>query len=68
MKIALYSTHILWPTHHETDLEIMQSLLDEGCEITNMSCNGSLRSCEILNEAVFQQQNTNYKQQQQSNC
>ncbi len=68
MKVAVYSTHILWPTHHETDLEIMQTLLDEGCNVTNMFCNGKLRSCELINEIILNNGDTTYNEQQAASC
>jgi hypothetical protein len=46
MKVAIFSTHILWSQHYETELEIMQNHLDEGDEVIQIVCNRSLGICD----------------------
>ncbi len=46
MRVFVYSTHNLWQSHHETDLEIIQRHLDEGDEVFNIVCKGHFASCD----------------------
>lgn len=50
MKVAIYSTHILWPTHFETDLEIIENHLLKNDEVFFYACNGELKHCELIFE------------------
>lgn len=57
MNIAVFSTHILWPTHYETDLEIIQHHLSKQDAVYHFSCNQELAMCElILENALFENQ------------
>jgi hypothetical protein len=67
MNIGLFSTHILWPTHFETELEIMQNHIDAKDLITHYGCNKSLKHCELIfSESEYHQQK--YKDIQESFC
>jgi len=46
MKVLVFSTHILWASHYETELEIMQQHLNAGDEIIQFVCNGHLGICD----------------------
>jgi hypothetical protein len=46
MKIAVLSSHVLWPYHYETELEIMQNHLDAGDEVIQLACNRSFGICD----------------------
>jgi len=46
MKVVVFSTHIIWPYHYETELEIMQSHLDQGHELIQLVCNASFGICD----------------------
>jgi hypothetical protein len=52
MKVALFSTHVMWSPHFETELEIMQRHLDESDgvhnEIHEFACDQSLLACNVL--------------------
>ncbi|MCZ2128632.1 MAG: hypothetical protein LC109_00005, partial [Bacteroidia bacterium] len=45
-KILVFSTHILWESHYETELEIMQRHLDDGDEVIQLMSNGELDFCD----------------------
>lgn len=46
MKVAVLSSHVLWPHHYETELEIMQKHLDAGDEVIQLVCNRSFGICD----------------------
>jgi len=46
MKVVVFSTHITWPYHYETELEIMQTHLDQGHEVIQLVCNASYGICD----------------------
>jgi hypothetical protein len=46
MKVVVFSTHIIWPQHYETELEIMQNHLNEGHEVVQLVCNASFGICD----------------------
>jgi hypothetical protein len=46
MKIAFFTSHILWETHYEAELEIIQSHLDEGHIVYQYVCNGTMHACD----------------------
>ncbi|CAD5268106.1 MULTISPECIES: hypothetical protein [unclassified Imperialibacter] len=45
-KVAFFSSHNLWPSHYETELELMQKHLDHGHDIVQMSCFSELKACD----------------------
>lgn len=47
MKVIVVSPYALYPPHFETDLEIAQSHLDAGDQVTVIVCKGLLRSCDV---------------------
>jgi hypothetical protein len=47
MKILVVSTHILWPSHFETDLEIIQGHLAAGDQVFHGVCDGALPACDM---------------------
>lgn len=49
-KILIFSSHILWESHYETELEIIQRHIDKGDEVIHISCNAELNFCEINRE------------------
>jgi len=54
MKVVVFSTHIIWPQHYETELEIMQNHLDQGHEVVQLVCNGSYGICDAnLDHTIF---------------
>ncbi|HAN39425.1 MAG TPA: hypothetical protein DCQ29_11030 [Chitinophagaceae bacterium] len=46
MKIAVFSTHVLWPSHYETELELIQSHIDNSDTVINVVCNGDFKHCD----------------------
>lgn len=54
MKVAVFSTHVMWNRHFETQLEIMQKHLDEsgadGTEVHEFACDQRMLSCDILTD------------------
>ena len=47
MKIFIFSTHIYWPNHRETELELIQNHLDQGDEVYRFYCNAHLPVCDV---------------------
>jgi len=47
MKVAVFSAHVLWPTHYETELEIIQKHLDKKDSVYHIYCNGALLPCDL---------------------
>jgi hypothetical protein len=67
MNAAVFSTHILWPTHYETELEIIQQHLSKHHKVFHFTCNGELPHCElILENALYT--NQPYEATQKSFC
>lgn len=46
MKVAFFASHILWKTHYETELEIIQRHLDEGDDVLQYVCDGTMLACD----------------------
>ncbi|MBU6325507.1 MAG: hypothetical protein KJS92_08460, partial [Bacteroidetes bacterium] len=54
MKVVVFSTHIIWPQHYETELEIMQNHLNQGDELVQLVCNSSYGICDSnLEHSMF---------------
>ena len=47
MKVAFFNSHILWPTHYETELELIMSHQESGDEVTQLYCHADLPACDI---------------------
>ena len=47
MKIFLYSTHLFYSPHIETELELMQKHLNQGDEVFRVICAGELSICDM---------------------
>ena len=47
MKVFVFSTHPMWPSHYETDLEIIENHIDANDEIFHFTCYGVLKSCDM---------------------
>ncbi len=45
--IGFYHSHITWPSHFETELELIQKHLNEGDTVYHLVCNASLCICDI---------------------
>lgn len=45
-RILVAAPYAIWTPHLETDLEIIQNHIDVGDEVTVLSCNGALVTCE----------------------
>ena len=52
-KILLFSSHILWESHYETELEIIQRHIDQGDEVIQLYCASSLPLCDANPEKAF---------------
>lgn len=48
MRITVFSTHVLWTPHYETDLEIMQRHLDAGDKVTHVVCDRNRSLCDLI--------------------
>jgi hypothetical protein len=46
MKIAFFNSHVLWPSHYETELEIIQEHINKGDEIIQLYCKSQLPGCD----------------------
>lgn len=53
MKVAVFSTHVLWPPHYETELEIMQKHLDIGDTVHHIVCQKELNICDLIVDHSF---------------
>lgn len=51
MKVGIFSTHILWPTHYETDLEIIQKHIHSGDLVYHFTCDKKITCCELKLDA-----------------
>lgn len=49
-KVIFFNSHVTWPSHYETELELMQLHLNQGDEIIQISCNSELSVCDINHE------------------
>jgi len=47
MRVVVVAPYALYTPHFETDLEIVQSHLDGGDQVTIIVCQGLLRSCDV---------------------
>ncbi|HTW92748.1 MAG TPA: hypothetical protein VMH22_13735 [bacterium] len=48
MRVAVFSTHVLWTPHYETELDIMQEHLDAGDHVTHVVCDRGLSTCDLI--------------------
>jgi hypothetical protein len=46
MNVTFYAPYAAWPMHFETDLELMQLHLDQGDEVTAITCDAAFTYCE----------------------
>jgi hypothetical protein len=46
MKIAFFNSHVLWPSHYETELEIIHAYLENGHDVIQLYCNNQLPGCD----------------------
>lgn len=46
MNVLSFSTHLLWPSHLETELELIQQHLDAGDAVTQVACDACLPVCD----------------------
>ena len=47
MVVLFFSSHILWPPHYETELELIQQHLDAMDTVIQVYCNGQLPNCDL---------------------
>jgi hypothetical protein len=47
MKVLFFSSHLLWPSHYETELDLIQQHIDAGDSVTQVYCNGQLPNCDL---------------------
>lgn len=47
-NIGIFSTHALWPSHFETELEIIQSEIDRGSNVYVFNCDKAIDRCEVI--------------------
>ena len=46
MNVAFFSSHILLPSHYETELELITDHLERGDSVTQLVCEASLSACD----------------------
>ena len=46
MNVAFFSSHILLPSHYETELELITEHLERGDSVTQLVCEASLSACD----------------------
>lgn len=47
-NIGVFTTHYLWPSHFETDLEIIQENINLGNNVTVYHCKEQIEQCELI--------------------
>ena len=47
MRVAVFAPYARWSPHLETDLEIVQQHLDQQDQVTLLSCDGEMRTCDV---------------------
>lgn len=45
-QVMFFHSHILWPSHFETELELIEILKKETINVSSFICNGSLLGCD----------------------
>lgn len=59
-NIGIFSTHVLWPSHFETDLEIIQNELNIANKVVVFHCSGEINQCELIwSKAIKQKKSIN---------
>lgn len=54
MNIMFFSTHVIWPSHYETELELIQNHLNAGDKVMHAVCNAQLATCDLnLHHDIF---------------
>ncbi len=53
-KVAFFHSHNLWPTHLETELELMKQLAEDGIEIVSFYCDSILKKCDANPDGVLE--------------
>ncbi len=48
MNIGVFSTHVLWNTHYETELEVIQKHLKNEDTVYHFTCSENLNHCEMI--------------------
>lgn len=46
-SVAFFHSHILWPSHFETELELIEKFQEKGIKGVNFVCNDALKSCDL---------------------
>jgi hypothetical protein len=67
MNIGIFSTHNLWPTHFETELELLQKNLDIKNNVFFYHCDKSITNCELIWHFALQQ-NVTINRQRKGTC
>jgi hypothetical protein len=47
MKVFFFSSHVLWPSHYEAELELIQQHIHSGDDVTQVYCHGQLPNCDL---------------------
>jgi hypothetical protein len=47
MKVAVFNSHVFWPPHYDTELEIITLHLDQGDEVIQIFCDSQLPNCDL---------------------
>jgi len=47
MKVVVFNSHVFWPPHYDTELEIISLHLDQGDEVTQIYCDSQFPNCEL---------------------
>lgn len=67
MNVGVFSTHPLWPTHFETDLEILQNEIISGNDLHFFHCEKCLNFCEqVWNISI--KRKINYRSVKANTC
>ncbi len=52
-KALVFSSHILWESHYETELEIIQNHINAGDDVIQLVCNSSFEVCDTNGKHDF---------------
>ncbi|HOY47811.1 MAG TPA: hypothetical protein PL185_00345 [Flavobacteriales bacterium] len=47
MKVVIFNSNLLWPSHYETELELISTHLAHGDEVTQIYCDAQLPNCDL---------------------
>lgn len=47
MKVVVFNSHLFWPPHYETELELISLHLDQGDDVVQVYCDAQYPNCDL---------------------